>query len=63
LSEVVNLRRARKQKKRELKQAEAAERRAVFGRSKAEKRLSESERALAETQLDARRLAPLDGDD
>jgi tyrosyl-tRNA synthetase len=63
LSEIVNLRRARKQKNREIKQAEAAERRAVFGRSKAEKRLSESERALAETQLDARRLAPLDGDD
>jgi hypothetical protein len=38
------------------------ERRAVFGRSKAEKRLSESERALAETQIDARRLAPPDGD-
>ena len=63
MSEIVNLRRARKQKNREIKQAEAAERRAVFGRSKAEKRLSESERALAETQLDARRLAPLDGDD
>ena len=63
MSEIVNLRRARKQKNREIKQAEAAERRAIFGRSKAEKRLSESERALAETQLDARRLAPLDGDD
>ena len=62
MSEVVNLRQARKQKKRELKQAEAVERRAVFGRSKAEKRLSESERALAETQIDARRLAPPDGD-
>jgi hypothetical protein len=63
LSEIVNLRLVRKQKNRELKQAEAAERRAVFGRSKAEKRLSESERALAETQLDARQLAPPDGDD
>ena len=62
LSEIVNLRRARKQKDRELKLAEAAERRAVFGRSKAEKRLTESERALAEAGLDARRLARPDGD-
>jgi Domain of unknown function (DUF4169) len=62
LSEIVNLRRARKQKNRELKQAQAAEKRALFGRSKAEKRLTESERALAEAQLDARRLARPDGD-
>jgi len=62
LTEIVNLRQARKQKSRELKQAEAAQNRAVFGRSKAEKRLIESERALAEAQLDARRLAPPDGD-
>jgi Domain of unknown function (DUF4169) len=36
LTEIVNLRRARKQKNRERQQAEAAERRAVFGRSKAD---------------------------
>jgi hypothetical protein len=36
LSEIVNLRRARKQKAREREQAVAAENRAVFGRSKAE---------------------------
>ena len=62
LTEIVNLRRARKLKNRELKQAEAAENRAVFGRSKAEKRLIESERAIAEAHLDARRLARPDGD-
>jgi hypothetical protein len=62
LSEIVNLRRARKQKNRELKQAEAAQRRAVFGRSKAEKRLTESERARAEASLEARRLERPDGD-
>ena len=56
MADIVNLRQARKQKNRELEQAHAAERRAVFGRSKAEKRLAESERALAESQLDARRL-------
>ena len=56
MSDIVNLRRARKQKNRERKQAEAAQNRAVFGRSKAEKRLTESERAHAEERLDARRL-------
>jgi hypothetical protein len=62
LAEIVNLRRARKLKERERQQAEAAQNRAVFGRSKAEKRLIGSERALAETGLDARRLAKPDGD-
>jgi hypothetical protein len=62
LTEIVNLRQTRKRKNRELKETEAARNRAVFGRSKAEKRLIESERALAEAQLDARRLAPPDGD-
>ncbi len=62
MTEIINLRRARKLKERERQQAEAAERRAVFGRSKAEKRLIESERALAEASLDARRLAGPDGD-
>ncbi len=62
MTEIVNLRQTRKRKNRELKETEAARNRAVFGRSKAEKRLIESERALAEAQLDARRLAPPDGD-
>jgi hypothetical protein len=62
LAEIVNLRRARKSKARERQQAEAAQNRAVFGRSKAEKHLVESERALAEANLDARRLAKPDGD-
>jgi hypothetical protein len=62
LAEIVNLRRARKLKERERQQVEATQKRAVFGRSKADKRLSESERALAEANLDARRLAKPDGD-
>jgi Domain of unknown function (DUF4169) len=62
LAEIVNLRRARKLKERGRQQAEAAENRALFGRSKAEKHLIESERALAEANLDARRLAKPDGD-
>ena len=62
MAEIVNLRRARKLKERERQQAEAAQNRAVFGRSKAEKNLIESKRALAETSLDARRLAKPDSD-
>ena len=62
MAEIVNLRRARKLKKRERQQAEAAQSRGVFGRSKAEKRLTESERARAEASLDARRLVTPDGD-
>jgi Domain of unknown function (DUF4169) len=62
LAEIINLRRARKSKERERQQAEAAQNRAVFGRSKAEKRLTESERALAEAGLDARRLAKPESD-
>jgi hypothetical protein len=50
LAEIVNLRRARKLKERGRQQAEAAENRALFGRSK------------AEANLDARRLAKPDDD-
>ena len=62
MAEIVNLRRARKLKERERQQGEAPQNRAVFGRSKAEKRLVESERTLAEASLDAHRLAKPDGD-
>jgi hypothetical protein len=62
LSEIVNLRLARKQKKRERQQAAAAQNRVVFGQSKAERRLVESERALAEASLEGRRLARPDAD-
>jgi hypothetical protein len=62
LAEIVNLRRARKLRERERQQAEAAQNRVLFGRSNAEKRLIESERALTEASLDARRLEDLDGE-
>jgi len=62
LADIVNLRRARKLRERGRQQTEAAQNRVVFGRSKAEKRLVESERALAEASLDARRLSKPDGD-
>ncbi len=62
MTEVVNLRRARKLKERERQQAEAAENRVVFGRSKAEKRLIGRERSLTEAGLDGHRLTRTDGD-
>jgi Domain of unknown function (DUF4169) len=62
LAEIFNLRRARKLKERERGDVEAAENRAIFGRSKAEKGLIERERALTEANLDGRRLAKPDGD-
>ncbi len=62
MSEIVNLRQARKQKARERQQAVAARNRVAFGRSKAEKRLIDSERALAEASLDACRLTRPDAD-
>ena len=62
MSEIVNLRLARKQKKRERREAVAAQNRVVFGRSKAERRLVESERAFADASLEARRLARPDAD-
>jgi hypothetical protein len=47
---------------RERSQAEAAQNRALFGRSKGEKHLTESERALVEAGHDGRRLVKPDGD-
>jgi hypothetical protein len=62
LSEIVNLRRARKRKERQREDAVAHQNRAVFGRSKAERRLIESERAMTEARLEACRIARPDAD-
>ena len=57
MPEIVNLRLARKTRDRRRKQAEAEQNRALFGRPKAERVLTEAERAKAERELDGRRLA------
>jgi hypothetical protein len=62
LGDIVNLRRARKRVQRRREEAAADQNRLIFGRSKAEKRLAEGERALAEAQLEARRIARPDAD-
>ena len=62
MGEIVNLRRARKRKERQREEAVADQNRVVFGRSKAERRLVQSERAIAEANLEARRIVRPDGD-
>ena len=62
MGEIVNLRRARKRKERQREEAVADQNRVVFGRSKAERRLAQSERAIAEANLEARRIVRPDAD-
>lgn len=56
MAEIINLRRARKQKARQEAEAQAEQNRISFGRSKAERRLTEAERDKAARQLDGHRL-------
>lgn len=53
MTEIVNLRQARKAKARAEREAEAAANRARFGRTKADKAAEEARRKLAERQLDS----------
>jgi hypothetical protein len=62
MGDLVNLRQARKRQERERKAAAAAENRAAFGMTRAERRRLEAEREKAERGLDAHRLDPPDGD-
>jgi hypothetical protein len=54
--EVVNLRRARKAKTRADAQAQAAQNRLTFGRTKAEKTLAEAQDALARRRHEGHKL-------
>ena len=56
MSEIVNLRQARKKRARAEKEAKAADNRVAFGRTKAERQLSEKERELAGRRIEAHRL-------
>jgi len=56
MSEIVNLRQARKRKARADKEAKAAANRVEFGRTKAERRETEGERTRAERALDGKKL-------
>jgi hypothetical protein len=62
-AETVNLRQARKAKARAEKEAQAAENRVKFGRSKAEKRLAAATEDLAARRLDGAKRAASDDQD
>ena len=62
MGDLVNLRQARKRRERERDVAAAAQNRAAFGVTKAERRTIEAERAKAERALDAHRIDPSDAD-
>jgi hypothetical protein len=56
MGDVVNLRRARKEHDRRAREAEAEANRIAFGRTKAERKLSEAEAKLTRERLDGHRL-------
>ncbi|AZO76437.1 MULTISPECIES: DUF4169 family protein [unclassified Bosea (in: a-proteobacteria)] len=57
MAEIVNLRRARKARDRASAEAQAEQNRIAFGRTKAERRLTEAEKTLAERRLEGHRLS------
>ena len=57
MGEIINLRRARKRKRRLGEEAAAAANRVAFGAPKTAKRKTRAERDLAERRLDGHRLA------
>jgi hypothetical protein len=61
MSPVINLRTARKRAKRRQAEQEAAARRLVHGKSKAERNLERSRRDKAESTLDQHRVKTGDG--
>ena len=64
MAEIVHLRRARKAKARSEAEAQAAQNRIAFGRTKAERKLTEAEKALQTARLEGHRLdAAKDGKD
>lgn len=60
MAEIINLRRARKQRARQDAETKAEQNRISFGRTKAERSLTEAERDKAARLLDGHRLS---GDD
>ena len=58
MAEIVNLRRARKDKERRARDAEADANRRRFGRTKAEKALDRDEQGRARREIDGKKLEP-----
>ena len=60
MTEIVNLRRARKQRARQDAEAQANRNRIAFGRTKAERKLTEAQADKADRTLDGHRLTGQD---
>ena len=60
MAEIINLRRARKQRARQDADKQAQQNRITFGRTKAERSLTQAERDKAGRTLDGHHLAPPD---
>ena len=58
MADIVNLNRARKAKARSDKEAQAAQNRIAFGRTKAEKQQAAAEKARADRQIDDHKRTP-----
>ena len=58
MADIVNLNRARKAKGRADKEAQAAQNRIAFGRTKAEKQQAAAEKARADRQIDDHKRTP-----
>lgn len=58
MGDIVNLRRARKERARIQADEQAQINRVAFGRSKAERNMSEAERALAQRRIEGHKLEP-----
>jgi hypothetical protein len=63
MAEIINLRRARKQRDRTAAERQADQNRISFGRSKAERNLTEAGRDKAARALDGHRLPGSDDDE
>ena len=57
MGDVVNLRRARKARDRASAEVQAEQNRIAFGRTKAERKLTEAKKTLAERRLEGHRLS------
>ena len=58
MADIVNLNRSRKAKARSDKEAQAAQNRIAFGRTKAEKQQAAAEKARADKQIDDHKRTP-----
>ena len=62
MADIINLKRARKAKKRATAEAEAAANRAAHGRSKVERKLTQTEQDAAKRKLDGHKRHDHDDD-